>query len=159
MPYRLLGELAHGAGRTGCGPRLKPQAPQVPILREFSNQMLSFVKVQKKAGHSPVLRNLHESLAALSRFGRCPALGITGGGEQFTMKRSRNSNEHALAVQKPAPEKAEPLVVGAKKKTRKQLIDEVVKTACKVTGTQNLDAADRFIVQVGYALVWPQPKE
>ncbi len=75
------------------------------------------------------------------------------------MKRSRNGNEHALAVQKPAPEKAEPLVVGAKKKTRKQLIDEVVKTACKVTGTQHLDAADRFIVQVGYALVWPKPKD
>ena len=64
------------------------------------------------------------------------------------MKRSRNSNEHALAVQKPAPEKAESPVVAAKKKTRKQLIDEVVKTACKVTGTQRLDAADRFIVQV-----------
>ncbi len=49
--------------------------------------------------------------------------------------------------------------MGAKKKTRKQLIDEVVKTACKVTGTQHLDAADRFIVQVGYALVWPKPKD
>jgi len=49
--------------------------------------------------------------------------------------------------------------VTAKKKTRKQLIDEVVKTACKVTGTQRRDAADRFIVQVGYALVWPKPKD
>ena len=47
----------------------------------------------------------------------------------------------------------------AKKKTRQQLIDEVVKTACKVTGTQRLDAADRFIVQAGYALVWPKPKD
>jgi len=75
------------------------------------------------------------------------------------MKRSRNSNEHALAVQNPAPEKAESPVVAAKKKTRKQLIDEVVKTACKVTGTQRLDAADRFIVQVGNALVWPKPKD
>ena len=81
------------------------------------------------------------------------------------MKPSRNSNEHALSVQKPAPEKAEVRlgqqapVVAAKKKTRKQLIDEVVKTACKVTGTQHLDAADRFIVQVGYALVWPKPKD
>ena len=100
-----------------------------------------------------------------NRLLRFPALAdallseITGGGEQFTMKRSRNSNEHALAVQKPAPEKAELPVVAAKKKTRKQLIDEVVKTACKVTGTQHLDAADRFIVQVGYALVWPKPKD
>ncbi len=74
------------------------------------------------------------------------------------MKRSRNSKEYALAVQEPAPEKAELPVVGAKKKTRKQLIDEVVKTACKVTGTQHLDAADRFIAQAGYALVWPKPK-
>src|SRR2546426_4292136 len=75
------------------------------------------------------------------------------------MKRRRKSNEHALAVQKPAPEKAESPVVAAKKKTRKQLIDEVVKTACKVTGTQHLDAADRFIAQAGYALVWPKPKD
>lgn len=74
------------------------------------------------------------------------------------MKRSRNSKEYALAVQEPAPEKAELPVVGAKKKTRKQLIDEVVRTACKVTGTQHLDAADRFIAQAGYALVWPKPK-
>ncbi len=75
------------------------------------------------------------------------------------MKRNRNSNEHALAVQKPVPEKAESPVVAAKKKTRKQLIDEVIKTACKVTGTQRLDAADRFMVQVGHALVWPKPKD
>src|SRR3989442_1755931 len=75
------------------------------------------------------------------------------------MKQSRNSNEHAVAVQKPAPEKAESPVVTAKKKTREQLIDEVVKTACKVTGTQRLDAADRFMVQVGHALVWPKPKD
>jgi hypothetical protein len=75
------------------------------------------------------------------------------------MKRSRNRKEYALAVQEPAPEKAELPVVAAKKKTRKQLIDEVVKTACTVTGTQRLDAADRFIMQVGYALVWPKPKD
>jgi hypothetical protein len=75
------------------------------------------------------------------------------------MKRSQNGNEHALAVQKPTPEKAESPVVAVKKKTQKQLIDEVVKSACKVTGTQRLDAADRFIVQVGHALVWPKPKD
>ena len=64
--------------------------------------MLSFVKVQKKA------HRFYE--ICTNRLLRFPALAdallseITGGGEQFTMKRSRNSNEHALAVQKPAPE-------------------------------------------------------
>jgi hypothetical protein len=38
-------------------------------------------------------------------------------------------------------------------------VDEVVRTACEVTGTKRLDAADRFIAQVGYALVWPKPRD
>lgn len=66
------------------------------------------------------------------------------------MKRRGNRNEQALAVQKPAPEKTA---------TREQLVDEVIKSACKVTGTRSLDAADRFITQAACALVWPKPTD
>jgi hypothetical protein len=74
------------------------------------------------------------------------------------MKRRETSNKQAL-VQKPAPENTDSQAVAAQKPaTRDPLVDEVAKSACKVTGTRSLDAADRFIVQAGYALVWPKPK-
>jgi hypothetical protein len=76
------------------------------------------------------------------------------------MKSRGNRNKQALAVQKPAPEKTDSQAVATKKTaTREQVVEEVIKTACKVTGTQRLDAADRFVAQAGYALVWPKPKD
>ncbi len=76
------------------------------------------------------------------------------------MKRREDSNKQALAVQKPAPQNTDSQAMAAQKTaTRDLLVDEVVKSACKVTGTRSLDAADRFIVQAGYALVWPKPKD
>ena len=74
------------------------------------------------------------------------------------MKKRGNCNKQALAVQEAAAEKADSRAV-AIKKASEQLVDEVIKSACKVTGTQCLDAADRFIVQVCHALVWPKPKD
>jgi hypothetical protein len=72
------------------------------------------------------------------------------------MKRKKSSNK-SLIIQTPGPEKSESRAVAMKKEISKQLVDEVIKTACKVTGTQRLDAADRFIHQASHALVWPKP--
>jgi hypothetical protein len=73
------------------------------------------------------------------------------------MKRKKSSTNQALAIQTPAPEKSDSSAVALEKKTSQQLVDEVITTACQVTGTQRLDAADRFLYQVGNALVWPKP--
>jgi hypothetical protein len=75
-------------------------------------------------------------------------------------KRRGNRNEQALVVKKPAPDKTDSQAVTTHNaSTQEQLVDEVVKSACKVTGTRSLNAADRFIVQTGNALVWPKPKD
>jgi hypothetical protein len=73
------------------------------------------------------------------------------------MKRKKRTDNRALVVQTPAPAKPDSLPVATQKKTSQQLVNEVITTACQVTGTQRLDAADRFIYQVGNALVWPKP--
>jgi hypothetical protein len=75
------------------------------------------------------------------------------------MKR-RGNPKQALAIQNPSPEKVDSqATTTTKTKSGEQLVDEVIRTACKVTGTRSLDAADRFIAQVSYALVWPKPKD
>lgn len=76
------------------------------------------------------------------------------------MKQGGNSKGNALAIQKPTPENTNSLAMAAKNKaTREQLVVEVLKTACKVTGTRSLKAADRFIVQTSCALVSPTPTD
>lgn len=45
------------------------------------------------------------------------------------------------------------------KATREGAVNALITTACEVTGTQHLDAADRFIAQVAYGLVWPKPRD
>lgn len=42
---------------------------------------------------------------------------------------------------------------------RRELVDQAIKSACQLTGTKRLDAADRFLVQAGHALVWPKPED
>ncbi len=64
----MLSGVRMDTGQTGTDDRrqvLIALRPQVPILREFSNQMLSFVKVQKKAGRlgksRAARKNSHET--------------------------------------------------------------------------------------------------
>jgi hypothetical protein len=76
------------------------------------------------------------------------------------MKRRGNRNKQALVVQNPSPEKVDSqAITTTKTKSGEQLVDEVIKSACQVTGTRSLDAADRFIAQASFALVWPKPRD
>ena len=75
------------------------------------------------------------------------------------MKRKKRTDNHALTIPIPVPGKSDSRSVAMKKKTSEQLVNEVIQSACEVTGTERLDAADRFIAQAADALVWPKPKD
>ena len=76
------------------------------------------------------------------------------------MIQSKNSNEKALAVPKPATEKKDSQAVATEKRAaEEQLVHEVVKSACQVTGTRSPKAAEHFIVQASCALVSPKPTD
>lgn len=74
------------------------------------------------------------------------------------MKRKKQTDNHALTIPIPVG-KSDSRSVAMKKKTSEQLVNEVIQSACEVTGTERLDAADRFIAQAADALVWPKPKD
>lgn len=96
--------------------------------------------------------------ANVEKLKRRTAVNVSKSHDVNAAGESSDSKEKALAVQKPAPGKKDSHCL-AKKTATEQLVDEVIKTACKVTGTRSLDAADRLIAQAGSALVWPKPKD
>jgi hypothetical protein len=75
-----------------------------------------------------------------------------------TKSEKTQSNRGRLALQKPAPLKADSQAV-AVRDARNELISKLAETTCKITGTSSHDVADRIIHQVANAHVWPKPRD
>ena len=71
------------------------------------------------------------------------------------MKRSRNSKEETLGLQKHAPNSG----TVAPTKTRDQLVNELKTIVRKATGTQDYRVAERIIGQVVNTQVFPTPRD
>jgi integrase len=81
-------------------PSPKPQAPQVPTLREFSKQMLSFVKVQKKSGTHRFYNICTNRLLRFPTLADALLTEITGElvGKYGQWRRSTSADESVLTV-------------------------------------------------------------
>jgi|SRR5438105_4505348 len=77
--------------------------------------------------------------------------------EERPINESR-SNPQSGSHQGPAVAEARSQALTKAEKQERQ-IDKLIMTACQVVGTQSREVADRTIVQVGEALVFPKPKE
>jgi len=76
------------------------------------------------------------------------------------MPTRKSNRENAMTIQKPGPENPDSKALTEQKKTEQdRLADEVLKTACQITGTRNLRVAAHLITQASGALVSPKPKE
>jgi hypothetical protein len=71
---------------------------------------------------------------------------------------SQVAAEGSVTMRVKALKNADQRSVAVISKTRKQMIDKLAPTTCKVTGTKRRDVADRIIVQVSGALIRPKPK-
>ena len=74
------------------------------------------------------------------------------------MKRSENSKEQTVGLQKAALQKIDSAMV-APPKTHEQLVDELATIMSEATGTQHSDVGDRIINQVIRAQVFPRPRD
>ncbi len=77
---------------------------------------------------------------------------------KLVMRRSEKSSKKSVALQKPTQVVAALQVAAPQKRGRDELIDGLLRKSCQVTGTRTHELSDRIITQLGYALVWPEPK-